>query len=128
MTATNLEFKKIENEEEFEFYSNILTDLMNIEEKTTKEINNLNVVSILLQDYENRVHKPKLDTMMSEMTPIEWIEGAMDNLGLIQNDLIPFIGNKGRVSEVMNGKRKLSSNMIINLSKALNIPLEMLSK
>ena len=40
--------------------------------------------------------------------------------------LTPYIGNKSKVSEVLNRKIGLSLNMIYNLSKGLDLPLEVL--
>lgn len=53
--------------------------------------------------------------------PIEIIKLKMELLGLKNKDLIPSIGSKGIVSEVLNKKRGLSKNMIRNLSQLLNI-------
>lgn len=47
-------------------------------------------------------------------------------MNLTAKDLIPLIGCKSRVSEVLSGKRTLSLNMIRNLSKGLHIPAELL--
>ena len=41
-------------------------------------------------------------------------------------DLEPFIGTSGRVSEVLNHKRKLSLSMIKRLHEGLRIPYERL--
>jgi HTH-type transcriptional regulator/antitoxin HigA len=48
----------------------------------------------------------------------------MEQEGLIQNDLVALFGNKSRVSEVLNKKRKLTLDMIRNLHQQLNIPFE----
>ena len=50
----------------------------------------------------------------------------MDQLGLTARDLEPFIGSSGRVSEVLNHKRKLSLAMIKRQHKGLRIPYEQL--
>jgi HTH-type transcriptional regulator/antitoxin HigA len=50
----------------------------------------------------------------------------MKQMQLKQKDLIPYIGNKSKVSEVLNRKIGLSLNMIVNLSKGLHLPLETL--
>ncbi len=43
-----------------------------------------------------------------------------------QKDLVPYIGNKSKVSEVINGKIGLSLSMISKLSAGLHLPLEVL--
>jgi HTH-type transcriptional regulator/antitoxin HigA len=58
--------------------------------------------------------------------PIEAIKFRMEQQGLKAKDLIPFIGNKSKVSEVLSGQRELSKTMIRNLSTGLGIPAEVL--
>ncbi|MBF9253537.1 helix-turn-helix domain-containing protein [Pontibacter sp. 172403-2] len=50
----------------------------------------------------------------------------MEQLGMKQKDLAEVLGFTSRVSEVLNRKRKLTLEMIRNLHKALNIPINVL--
>lgn len=50
----------------------------------------------------------------------------MDQQGLTPRDLEPYLGSSGRVSEVLNRKRKLSLGMIKRLHDGLRIPYESL--
>lgn len=59
-------------------------------------------------------------------TPLEAIRFRMEQMGLRNKDLVPYIGSASKVSEVLNGKRSLSLNMIRNLNRHLNIPAEVL--
>ncbi|WP_229253685.1 type II toxin-antitoxin system HigA family antitoxin [Dyadobacter sp. NIV53] len=56
---------------------------------------------------------------VEEPDPIEYIKIRMEEMGLKATDLVPYIGNKGNVSEVLNRKRGLSIEMIGNLHKDL---------
>lgn len=58
--------------------------------------------------------------------PIEAIKFRMEQMGLTQKDMIPYIGNASKVSEVLNGKAPLSKAMMQRLHKGLNIPAESL--
>ena len=58
--------------------------------------------------------------------PITAIRFRMEQAGLRQVDLVPYIGSRSRVSEVLNGKRKLSLSMIRRLHEGLGIPVEVL--
>ena len=58
--------------------------------------------------------------------PISAIRFRMEQAGLRQVDLVPYIGSRSRVSEVLNGKRKLSLSMIRRLHEGLGIPAEVL--
>jgi HTH-type transcriptional regulator / antitoxin HigA len=57
---------------------------------------------------------------------VDAIRFRMDQQGLTQRDLEPFIGSRARVSEVLAGKRALSLRMIRALHAGLDIPLEVL--
>ncbi len=50
----------------------------------------------------------------------------MEQMNLTRKDLEPYIGGRGRVSEIMNHQRNLSLNMIRVLHSNLSIPLESL--
>lgn len=54
------------------------------------------------------------------------IEFAMDQRSLRQRDLVPYIGSRSRVSEILNRKRKLTLKMMRTLHAELAIPLEIL--
>jgi HTH-type transcriptional regulator/antitoxin HigA len=58
--------------------------------------------------------------------PIEYIKIRMEELGLKQEDLVPYMGNKGNVSKVLNRKRALSLDMIRGLHRGFRFPLEVL--
>ena len=58
--------------------------------------------------------------------PIEAIKFRMDQQGLKQADLVPFMGNKSKVSEVLSRKRPLSLAMIRKLHNGLGIPADVL--
>ncbi len=89
-------------------------------EDGTSEADELEVLSILIEKYEDE-HDPS-----GPSDPIEAIKFRMEQQGLTQRDLEPFIGSSGRVSEVLNRKRKLSLRMIKRLHEGLNIPYESL--
>src|SRR5690606_28843251 len=78
------------------------------------------VLSILIEKYEDE-HYP-----IGPSDPIEAIKFRMEQLGLTNQDLEPYIGSSGRVSEVLNRKRGLSLNMIRRLHHGLRIPYESL--
>jgi HTH-type transcriptional regulator/antitoxin HigA len=58
--------------------------------------------------------------------PIAAIRFRMEQQGLKPADLIPYLGSKSRVSEVLSGKRPLSKTMIRGLHAGLGIPAEVL--
>ncbi len=86
----------------------------------TPEGDKLDVLATLVDAYED-AHFP-----IDPPTPIEAIKFRMDQMGLRQIDLVPYFGSRGRVSEVLNGKRPLSLRMIRRISRGLGIPAEVL--
>lgn len=86
----------------------------------TKQGDELEILGVLLEKYENE-HFP-----IDAPDPIEAIKFRMEQMGYNQKDLAEIIGYKGRVSEILNKKRKLTLEMIRNLHEKLNIPLKAL--
>jgi HTH-type transcriptional regulator/antitoxin HigA len=50
----------------------------------------------------------------------------MAQQGLTNKDLVPFLGSRSRVSEVLSGRRSLSLKMIRALVSGLRIPADVL--
>lgn len=80
----------------------------------------LELLTQLARDYE------ALRLSKSCPGPIAAIRMRMDERGLKQKDLVPLLGGKNRVSEILGGKRALTVAMIRALNKALDIPAEIL--
>ena len=80
----------------------------------------LEVLVMLVEKYEEQFWP------IATPDPIEAIKCRMEEMGLKQKDLIPLIGSKSKVSELLNHKINLSLSMISALSSALHIPLEVL--
>ena len=88
----------------------------------TPEGDEIEILAALVEAYEEKHHA------IEAPDPIEAIKFRMDQLGLKDADLTEFVGQRSRVSEVLNKKRALSLKMIRNLNKGLNIPLDALVK
>jgi HTH-type transcriptional regulator/antitoxin HigA len=78
------------------------------------------VLSTLIDAYE-REHFP-----IATPSPIAAIRFRMEQQGLQPGDLVAAIGHRGRVSEVLSGKRPLTLAMIQKLHATLGIPAEAL--
>jgi len=59
-------------------------------------------------------------------TPVAAIEFRMEQAGLAPRDLVPYIGSRAKVSEVLSGKRALTMRMARALHEHLGIPAEVL--
>ena len=86
----------------------------------TAEFDELDILTDLVVLYESK-QEP-----MGYPSPIAAIEFRMEQGMLSPRDLIPFIGNRSKVSEVLSGKRSLTMPMVIALHEHLGIPAEVL--
>jgi HTH-type transcriptional regulator/antitoxin HigA len=82
----------------------------------------LDVLATLIDAYE-REHFP-----IEAPTPVEAIKFRMEQQGLTRKDLESVIGSRGRIAEVLSGKRQLSVAMIRKLHDELGIPADVLIK
>jgi len=86
----------------------------------TIESDEADILGLLIDEYEKK-HYP-----IEVPDPIEAIKIRMEEMHLRQVDLVEEIGGKSRVSEILNKKRKLTIEMIRNLTKKLNLSSELL--
>jgi HTH-type transcriptional regulator/antitoxin HigA len=88
----------------------------------TSHADRLEVLALLVSDYESK-HFP-----IDDPDPVDAIRFRMEQMGLAQRDLVPYIGSKSKVSEVLARKRPLSLSMVRELSTGLGIPARVLVK
>ena len=81
----------------------------------TLESDEADILGLMVDEYEKK-HYP-----IEAPDPIEAIKIRMEEMQLKQIDLIEEIGGKSRVSEILSRKRKLTVEMIRNLTKKLNL-------
>jgi len=73
------------------------------------------ILALLIDEFENKNYP------IEAPDPIEAIKIRMEEMQLKQIDLVEAIGGKSRVSEILNRKRKLTVEMIRNLTTRLNL-------
>ncbi len=88
--------------------------------RTPDQDDTYTLLALVIEYYESQKY-PRV-----KVDPIRVIEFAMDQHNLRQRDLIPYLGSKSRVSEILNRKRKLTLKMMRKLHEGLGIPLEIL--
>ncbi|MCO4320521.1 helix-turn-helix domain-containing protein [Aliidiomarina quisquiliarum] len=91
-------------------------------EPNTPEGDELEVLVTLVQAFEEEHYR------IEAPDPIEAIKFRMEQQGLEDKDLVPFLGQRSRVTEVLSRQRGLSLAMIRKLNTGLNIPLDCLVK
>ena len=89
-------------------------------EEGTPEDDELGILFDLVELYESKTVEIGFPSAISA------IEFRMDQAGLNQRDLIPFIGSRAKVSEVLSGKRDITMSMARALHQHLGIPADVL--
>ena len=111
--------KLIKTEEDYKQALDRIHGLMDAKAGTA-EADELELIAKLVSDYEEEEFPIGLPD------PIEAIKFRMEQAGLKQKDLVPYIGSRSKVSEVLRWKRPLSLTMMRSLHEGLGIPAEVL--
>ncbi len=90
-------------------------------ELDTPEGERLELLSLVVKDYEEK-HYP----IPGPDDPVEVILFFMEKDNLTRKDMEAYLGNKARVSDVLNRRRPLSLSMIRRLNQGLGIPADLL--
>lgn len=108
----------IRSEAQYEEVLARVTDLAALDPPDgSEEGRELEVLAVLLQDYERKAYS------LAAPNPIAAIRLRMEQMNLAPKDLAQILGSRGKVSEVLSGKRPLSLAMIRALHETLGIPL-----
>lgn len=113
------EVKPIRTEADYTAALARVEDLMDAE-PGTQEGEELDVLVDLVELYESK-HMP-----MEYPSPIAALEFRMEQAGLAPRDLVPYLGSRAKVAEVLSGKRAITMPMARALHRHLGIPAEVL--
>jgi HTH-type transcriptional regulator/antitoxin HigA len=116
-----MDIKPIKTQRDYRRALKEIEALMNAR-RNTPEGDRLDVLVTLVEAWEAK-HWP-----LDLPDAVEAIKYYMDQQGLVPRDLIPFIGTRNRVYEVLARKRPLTLPMIQRLHEGLGIPAESLIK
>lgn len=105
----------IHTKEDYEWALQEIDKLMDAE-FDSPEGDCLNILATLVDVYEKQ-HFP-----IEDPDPIADIKFRMEQQGLTPKDLVPYIGQRSHVYEILNKKRPLSMKMAKKLHKHMNIP------
>ena len=114
-----MEMKILKTEEDYNLALQRIEAIFDAKPNTV-EGDEFELLSLLIDKYEEEHYAIDLPH------PIEAIKFRMDQMGLKQKDLVVCFGDKSKVSDVLNLKRKLNLNYIRNLHQKLHIPLDAL--
>ncbi len=113
------DIKPIRNEDDHDAALARIDELMGAEPGSA-DGRELDVLTDLVELYESR-NEP-----MGYPDPVAAIEFRMEQAGLSPRDLIPFIGSRAKVSEILSGKRSITMPMARALHDHLGIPADVL--
>jgi len=115
--------KVIKTKEDYEAALKMIEALMaNDPDSESEAGEKLSILTTLVEDYESKLFPESFPS------PVEAIKFRMEQANLKPTDLIPFIGSRSRVSEILSGKRKLTVEMMRALESGLGIPAKVLLK
>jgi HTH-type transcriptional regulator/antitoxin HigA len=86
----------------------------------TPQADELELLAALVDIYEAEA------LPIDEPDPVDAIRFRMEQQGLKSRDLVPYMGSRSKVSEVLSRHRGLSLKMIRSLSAGLGIPTDVL--
>jgi len=115
--------KVVKSESEYHAALLEIEKLMELDpDRETPEADRLDLLTLLVQEYESKTFKRE------PPDPIEAIQFRMEQQNLTPRDLIPYVGSRSKVSEVLSRRRPLTLSMIRALHTGLGIPARVLLK
>ncbi|MEA3463610.1 MAG: transcriptional regulator [Patescibacteria group bacterium] len=115
--------KVLKTKEDYNAALELTEELINKDpDPNSEDGEKLNLLATLVQDYESKEFPESLPD------PIDAIKFRMEQQNLKPKDLVPYIGSRSKVSEVLSRKRPLTIDMIRAIEKGLGIPAKVLLK
>jgi len=108
--------KIIETDEEFDRMAALLEELTIPEREMTPEEDALaNLIEKLVMDYDDRYYA------IPDAKPHKMVQFLMEQRGLKQADLVPVLGSRAQVSDLVNGKRGISKAQAKKLAEYFGV-------
>ena len=114
-----MQIRIIKNEKDYDATLSRIDELMDCEPEGDA-LDELETLAVLVEKYEEEKYPIELPSGVSA------IKFRMEQAELTQRDLVPYIGSRAKVSEVLSGKRTLTLKMIRALNQHLGIPADVL--
>lgn len=108
--------RPITSEEELEATQVVIDSLLDQEELTPDEKDYLNVLGSLVYDYEQNYHEP-----LPDIYGVELLKVLIEEWGLGKKDLVPIFKTESIVSDILKGKRQLTTRHIEELAKFFHV-------
>ena len=119
--ANRVVVKAIYTEKEYDHMVAAVEQLMDKGEDrlSPEESALLETMAILIQAYDDRHHS------LPSVPPNEMLAYLMETSGLTARDLLSVLGTRGRVSEVLSGKRSISKEQAKKLASRFKVAVDL---
>jgi len=119
--ANRIVVRAIETEQEYDRMVAAVEHLMDKGEDrlSPEESALLETMAILIQAYDDRHHP------LPSVAPNEMLAYLMETSGRTAKDLLPVLGTRGRVSEVLSGKRSISKEQAKKLASVFKVTVDL---
>ena len=97
----------------------LLSNLDEREDLTPEEEVFAELLAIVIEDFEDKHYA------LPAVPPHEALKALMEDRGLLHKDVWPVVGNKGLTTEILNGRRKISSTLAKRLAAHFRVPVEL---
>jgi HTH-type transcriptional regulator/antitoxin HigA len=113
--------KAIETEDEYDHMVSAVEQLMDKGEErlSAEESALLETLAILVQAYDDRHHP------LPSVAPNRMLAYLMKTSGRTAKDLLPVFGTRGRVSEILSGKRAISKEQAKKLAAVFRVTADL---
>ncbi len=119
--ANRIPVKAIETEKEYDQMVAAVGRLMHKGEEnlSPEESALLQTMAILIESYDDQ-HYP-----LPEVSPHRMLAYLLESGGRKRQDLLPMFGTRGRISEVLNGKRAISKEQAKKLASFFKVSADL---
>jgi HTH-type transcriptional regulator/antitoxin HigA len=107
--------RPITSEEELEATQAAIDSLLDKPWLTSEEQDYLNVLGILVSEYEQN------QELVPDLYGVELLKVLLSERGLRQKDLVPVFKTESIVSDILNGKRQLTTRHIQELAEFFHL-------
>jgi HTH-type transcriptional regulator/antitoxin HigA len=107
---------RIDTEERYDSVRARFSDLLRRRKRTEAEDKLMDLLGILIGDYDRRNAMPPHNS-----TPAEMLQFLMDHSEKRPADLLPVFGQRSHVNEALNGKRPISLEQARRLGKLFSV-------
>jgi HTH-type transcriptional regulator/antitoxin HigA len=112
--------RPIQNDRDFERMAARLEELDFAQRKLTAEEKALReILAALVEVYNEEHHR------IPDQPPFEIVKHLMEQRGLKQADLVPVLGSRAQVSDLVNGKRGISKAQAKALAEYFSVSAEL---